>query len=289
MNKGSRTIVEHHVVRYADPVRTFRTVTDCITFRDGVLDKRHSIPSIPSTEGRMCLFNLEPDQEALVHKVSLLYAQSDYAQSTVFQTKPLFDVEAGQKKHPDSRGGAFTITIPGDHWGPIAKHDSILYEPQLVNLRGGGVPILQYAGMESRIMGASSTAIWDFAPATGEDQFELFAPNDPLLTFLMQHKNLFDELNAGDLRKRGDYYLVRTSLSKRVRQFFENQVFPRLHYTKEPYITFTHQLEELEQEGTLLFQVQTEFLVIESPCMDVFKAQNHLLCLCKNGRGQCCR
>ncbi len=248
----------HHLVEYKPPHREHVSVTDLVCIgRD--IDPRHQLPN---GRGRICPIKLKQGQRAIVLRISLLYTHSDATSSTTIKIAPFFSEEGGVEGHPDHAGGACLFTIPAGRRGAIPKADQLIYEPNLVNTP---IPVLQYAGLEHLIACTEvvSTSLIDIPrPA----DYQVFPYSDPFVVFLVKHSHLFDKFEASDVMMidlgTKPIYKVRTQLVERVKQFFRNSIFPLLHYTTEPYLTFECPSMK-DMHGVIMFQLELSYVIID--------------------------
>jgi len=273
--KGGTRTAHHHLIQYSSCQKDIRTTTDMIIVsKDTTIDKRHQT-EIPGMY-QMCALKLKPLERALILKLSILYTHNDCEEPIVFHVENLFpSINDGDCNHPDQTG-EIDIVIPGAHHaGPVPPSDRLLYEPNFVNL-GDGFHALQYAGIENHIMNARSTCVTNAGSYTfatnmdSQQEYVAFMYNDPLVVFLMAHKQHFAELKSNDIHITDDIiYLIRKSLVERVQQFFKNAVFPLLHYTETPAVYF--RLKNDMCEGAVSFMLQLDYVVI-SPGIESYHA-----------------
>jgi hypothetical protein len=240
----------HCTLMWGDPPpKRLNTITDAILLNDGICDPRHKLDD-GDAGFKICLFPPSiRDERRLVTKIQLLYAHSDCKQTL------RFTLHAGDKK-------LGRIVVPAGYAGPIAPETGarIVYEPRFVHLNK--LPIMHYVGMEDRIM--SQTRTW-IGTAGVASEYRAFDATDPLLVFMLQHRHLFDELSADDMRisqQLNGMYMVRETLVQRVQKFFGDQVLPLIEYLPLNCEHLTLLKEDVQETGSCMLQLQLDYVSV---------------------------
>lgn len=268
----------HFLTQYVAPEKTLRSATDAIMFRanrDGhwVQDAHHAL--VQDGLVLVCPFEKELHEKVVILKILLLYTHNE--QATPFQCKlgPLFSVSdpASDNAHPDQTG-YLDFIIPGRHQHGIIRPDSqMLYRPNATNL-DEEINIFQYAGLETQIMGARSSAV---GVSGISNQVRLFNVTDPFFAFLMSHKDHFPELHEDDIEKRAEtLYTVKKTLVQRVQRFFENSVFPLIKYSDKPgiYMTIPVATATAAEGSLLMIQLQVDYMVVAPQSNYAYKTRD---------------
>lgn len=233
--KGPPQITRHHLIQHVPPTKVVRNSTDLVCLSpegDGLIaDERHRT----ETTGifQMCPISLKPGDRAIILKISELYTHSDLEVPILLETQPLFEKQQ-ETGHPDYTGSVL-LPIPGTRpAGVIPKEARVLYEPNLIN---AGIPVLQYAGMENAILEARSSCLTSNMEHH-ETSHMAFLQTDPLVAFLLAHKQHFKGIDSDEIRLTGastdqPVYLIKHRLVERIQKFFSNHIFPLFHYTQE--------------------------------------------------------
>jgi hypothetical protein len=261
--KGS--VVEHHLIPRNEPQKDIRIVTEVVVFSGASLD-----PSTGSIE-----LPLKEHEKASILRVSVLWSQNDYPDGVCLRLGPLFEVPIDAprlKGHPDETGLTY-LPIPGEWKGPLNSDARVLYQPNFLNL---GANLLTYIGMEKSIMHPRSVAVASKSSSPLDD-FEIFKPGDPFVSFILDNAaTCFSEhIKPDDILRvnSSQNYAVRKSATQRVRQFFENAVFPQFRYNTTGTISIQWDRQPvLPLHGKFVIAiVQVEYVVIKPTVLTMFK------------------
>ena len=256
-----------YLVQFEHPPKVIKSKTESIMFcfqnRTLTVDALHKIPDQLSTF-KLCTLDFDPSkgEKAVILKINILYTHNEFESAffwnVSFQNKKPKEEMIRNDNHPDETG-KICIVVPGSTFkGLIPSDQRLVYEPRLVHL---DIPILPFIGIENHILKARSTCI----TSQGIDQeYQAFNQTDPLLVFLLQHKNHFDEVNAQDIKKAGpSIYLVKRHLTKRIQNFFKNSVCSLIKYVEKPTVEFAWEYNAEEcMQGFVSAIIQVDYVVL---------------------------
>lgn len=268
--KSEKGVARHFLTHIEWREKEIRTVTDAIIFHKnsaGVM-----IPDARHSDNCICPLTLKDhSQRVIIIKMELLYTHNECDTQFLADIGPVFHAENTQSEHahPD-KTGVIRFMIPGKRCcGVIDPGMRIIYQPNLVNL---GINLLQYAGMENSILEARSTAISQ--KGILNSGYMAFMLTDPLLGFLLTHKQHFTALHAKDIIKQDDgIYLVRTPLVTQVQEFFRDTVFPHIKYAMVTSLPLKCHFLGHQVPDTLMLMVSTDYMVI-SPQIPTYKTSD---------------
>ena len=287
MQKGSKGGVrkhQHYLVEFEYPQKDARSMVDCIVLskkgnRRFSSDVRHQMREKGFFS--ICPLNLKEHERALIIRLSTLYIHNDFEEQFTFRVhmfdSPLPSGVKGESSslHPDYSG--FTkFIVPGKRWaGLVPEGERNIYEPNLFNL---GINVLQYAGLEYYIREARSSHL---SREGNEEGVRVFLETDPIIPFIMKHKHHFPELQSNDIVIDVDHspplYVIKVDFIERVQRFFDNAIFPLIHYTKRDslYLNFEEGGKE-EEEGMIMIMFKVDYVVISPHIPDIYVTKHKL-------------
>lgn len=234
------------LIHYEPPHKTIKTLTESVCFYVDATGEMHA-DEAHRTETqdvfKLCTLDyvVEKGERAMILDVRCVYVHNEFEETFFWDVEDVFErkeepAAAEKSQHPDVTG-KMCIAIPGARYkGIVPEEARSIYKPRHAYL---DIPLLSYVGLESHILGASSTCI---SQQGTQHEYQAFNATDPLLVFLLQHKNRFDEVNASDIKSvtaqnQHVYYLVKRHLVKRVQSFFKT-LYSLIHYTQRPVLEF---------------------------------------------------
>jgi len=252
-----------YLVQFEYPPKVIKSKTESIMFcfRDSVLtvDNLHEISDNLSAF-KLCTLDFDPSkgEKAVILKVNILYAHNEFESAFFWNVSFQNNKEETTNSHPDETQ-KICVVVPGYEFkGVVPVNERLVYEPKLVHL---DIPILPFIGIENHILNARSTCI----TSQGIDkEYQAFNHTDPLLVFLLQHKNHFDEVNSQDIKKAGpSIYLVKRHLTKRIQNFFKNSVCSLIKYVENPTVQFTWEYDVKQcVNGFVSAVIQIDYVVL---------------------------
>lgn len=230
------------------------------------------------SETQTCYFmeqmhsELNTTQKAIIMGIYILMVQNELKTDIELPLRRLFHidesfVDTSGKCHPD-KTGKITIMFESEQRGIQRDDKQLLYESTAEN---DGA--LQYAGLEQRFLEPRSIPINDSSLMKGkqeeegkeeeegeeDDSYELFTDDDEMIKFISEHKRQFQptwndihkvEFEEKDLQKDVTHYRVSKEFLSKVRRYFKEVIFMRLHYTE-----FTETRLGLEMSDQLMQKI----------------------------------
>lgn len=267
---SEKGVVRHFLTQIEWREKEIRTITDVIIYHKNAAGLM--VPDALHSNNCICPLNLKDHQQrAIIVKMELLYTHNECDTQFLVDVGPVFEGDNThlEAAHPD-KTGIIRFMIPGKRsHGVIDPGMRIIYQPNLVNL---GINLLQYAGMENAILEARSTVVSHNGILNSG--YMAFMLTDPLIGFLLTHKQHFTALHARDIIKQNDgIYLVRTPLVIQVQDFFRDTIFPHLKYTTVKNLPLKCHFLGHQCPDTLMVMVSTDYMIV-SPQIPTYKTKD---------------
>lgn len=208
---------------------------------------------------------VDEQQRVIIKGMYLLFVNNEFTTDLEVKVTRLFDVprdHANQDIHHPDDTAQVTILCPRDMNAIVRDRDAVLYKPRLP------LSVLtEYVGLEGAILEPQSVKI-PTQQVGGEGQEEVFEKTNPLVPFILNHKDELKPTPEEFVKMPGPdhqiFYKIQETLLVRVRDLFRNTIFHDMRYTRFEDCRFQCKLQKEPKRATanLCFILELKYLVI---------------------------